>query len=452
MPHWGMSLALGTNINDVALPDRLKQGYEHLPRRSSAGPTEVTWSRGWWTRWPGATSRTRQAISRVREQAYSAAMGDLSKRFPDDLDVATLYAESMMNLHPWKLYKAGWQPGAVDGRDRRRARARAGAKSAAPWRQSLLHSRGRGVEDAGPRRRRRWPARNARARRGTPGPHAGAHLHSHRPVRQVGESQCHRGRRGREVLQGDGARGFYAMAYYGHNLQFESAAAMFAGNFAQARDAARRTVALAEPIADQMAMLEPFAAQELLVLARFGRWSEVLAATAKAPAPTRTIAQRALSLRPRRRARRHREELRDAEAELDALKASAAKIPKDAMLGPNNSGAAMAAVATADLTARIAEARGDLEAAAAGFRAAVEAEDRLLYNEPPDWLLPERERLGVVLLKAKKRGRGRSGLPRRLDATRGQPALLVWIVPQPRGTEESLGRHQTAVRGRVDGG
>ena len=40
MPHWGMSLALGTNINDVAPADRLKQAYTHLAeaeKRKAAG-------------------------------------------------------------------------------------------------------------------------------------------------------------------------------------------------------------------------------------------------------------------------------------------------------------------------------------------------------------------------------------------------------------------------------
>ncbi len=40
MPHWGMALALGTNINDVAPADRLKQGYTHLAeaqQRKAAG-------------------------------------------------------------------------------------------------------------------------------------------------------------------------------------------------------------------------------------------------------------------------------------------------------------------------------------------------------------------------------------------------------------------------------
>lgn len=46
----------------------------------------------------------------AREEAYSAAMGDVSKRFRDDLDAATLYAESMMNLRPWKLYALDGTP------------------------------------------------------------------------------------------------------------------------------------------------------------------------------------------------------------------------------------------------------------------------------------------------------------------------------------------------------
>jgi hypothetical protein len=191
------------------------------------------------------------------------------------------------------------------------------------------------------------------------------------------------------------------MAYYGHNLQFESAAAMFAGNFAQARAAAKRTVALADPIADQMAMIEPFAALELVVLARFGRWGEILSATEQPPAPTRTI-QTALFHFARGAALAGTGKAAEAEAELKALKEIVAKIPKDAMVGASNSGADVAAVAVADLTARIAEAKGNLPAAIAGFKAAVAAEDRLLYNEPPDWLIPERERLGAVLLRAKK--------------------------------------------------
>lgn len=203
----------------------------------------------------------------------------------------------------------------------------------------------------------------------------------------------------RRYFKQTGTQGMYAVMYYGHNLQFESAAAMFSGNFAEARAAATRTVELVDPIADEMAMVEPYAAQDLAVLVRFGRWDEVVAA--KAPKPTRTI-QTALYHFARGAALAGLGKSDEAAAELRALEQAAAKIPGDAVVGPANSAAVVAAVAIADLAARVAEARGDLPGAIAGFTRAVAAEDRLGYNEPPDWLLPERERLGVTLLKAGK--------------------------------------------------
>src|SRR5439155_8962704 len=41
---------------------------------------------------------------------YKAGMGELSKRYPDDFDAATLYAESAMDLRPWKLYTKDGRP------------------------------------------------------------------------------------------------------------------------------------------------------------------------------------------------------------------------------------------------------------------------------------------------------------------------------------------------------
>src|SRR5437016_8494664 len=42
-------------------------------------------------------------------------MGKLAARYPDDLDAVTLYAESMMNLNPWKLWTADGK--AAEGTD-----------------------------------------------------------------------------------------------------------------------------------------------------------------------------------------------------------------------------------------------------------------------------------------------------------------------------------------------
>jgi hypothetical protein len=132
---------------------------------------------------------------------------------------------------------------------------------------------------------------------------------------------------------------------------------------------------------------------------RFGQWPAIL--DSKAPPATRVL-QSALYYFAHGAALAASGKIPEAEADLTALKSAVAKLPKDAMVGPANSAADVGAVAIADLTARISDAKGDAAAAIKAFTAAVAAEDRLGYNEPPDWLNPERERLGAVLLKARR--------------------------------------------------
>lgn len=399
MPHWGMSLALGTNINDVAPADRLKQGYAHLAeaeKRKAAG-SEV--EQGLVAALGKRYVAEATGDQAVREQAYSDAMGALSKQFPDDLDVATLYAESMMNLRPWRLYKKDGTPepgtenivAALEEVMARNAQ-HPGAN------HYYIHA----VEAS--TKPDRASAAAGRLETLVPGAGHLVHMPAHIYIRtgqyaKSAKSNADAAAVDEKYFKATGATGFYAAMYYGHNLQFESAAAMYAGNFAQARDAAQRTVKLADPMADQMAMIEPFAAQELPVLVRFGQWAPIV--EMKAPAATRTI-QTALYHFARGAALAGTGKAAEAEAELGSLKAAATKIPNDAMVGAANSAAAVIAVAIADLTARVAEARGDAAAAIKGFTAAVDAEDRLGYNEPPDWLIPERERLGAILIKGGK--------------------------------------------------
>lgn len=398
MPHWGMSLALGTNINDVAPAERLKQGYVHLAeaerRKSGGSDVEQGLVEALGKRYVAAPTGDQMA----REQAYSKAMGELAKRFPEDDDVATLYAESLMNLRPWRLYKKDGTP--EPGTDAIVAALEAVMKRN-PQHPGANHYYIHAVEAS------KTPARalEAAGRLETLVPGAGhlVHMPAHVYIRtgqyaRSAKSNADAAAVDEKYFKATGGdQSFYAAMYYGHNLQFESAAAMFAGNFAQARDAARRTVKLADPIADQMAMIEPFAAQELAVLVRFGQWEPVL--DAKAPAPTRTV-QTSLYHFARGAALAAKGQVAEAEAELAALKTAAAKIPRDAMVGPANAAVDVIFVAVNDLTARVAEARGDVPAALKAFTEAVAAEDHLGYNEPPDWLLPERERLGALLLRA----------------------------------------------------
>jgi Tfp pilus assembly protein PilF len=51
---------------------------------------------------------------------------------------------------------------------------------------------------------------------------------------------------------------------------------------------------------------------------------------------------------------------------------------------------------------RIAQARGDLEAARQAYETAVGVQDKLPYMEPPFWYYPVRQSLGAVLLQQGK--------------------------------------------------
>lgn len=75
-------------------------------------------------------------------------------------------------------------------------------------------------------------------------------------------------------------------------------------------------------------------------------------------------------------------------------------MPAEAWYGPNNTGAAMAALALDELDARLALATGRLDKAIALLDAAVAKQDALAYDDPPAWYHPLRETLGAALLAA----------------------------------------------------
>jgi len=434
MPHWGMSLALGTNINDIAPADRLKQAHTHLAeaekRKSAGSEVEQGLVDALAKRYVGDPTGDQA----VREQAYSSAMGALSKKFPEDNDVATLYAESLMNLRPWALYTKDGTP--QPGTDKIVA-ALEGVMKRDPNHPGANHYYIHAVEASTSPDRALVQA--GRLETLVPGAGHLVHMPAHVYIRtgqyvKSAKSNADAAAVDESYIKATGASGLYPMMYYTHNLQFESAAAMFAGNLAQARAAAQRTEKFADPIADQMAMIEPFAAQELTVLVRFGQWPTIL--ERKPPAETRAL-QSAVYHFARGAALAATGKLAEADAAFAALKAAAAKIPKDVVLGPANSAGDVTAVAIADLTARIAEAKGDTAGAIKGFTAAVAAEDKLGYNEPPDWLNPERERLGAVLLKAGRHAEAEKVFRADLAKNTGNPRSLYGLYRALEGQKKA---------------
>ena len=151
-------------------------------------------------------------------------MGELSKRFPDDLDVATLYAESLMNLRPGRSTRRT-HAGTGDRVDRRCARARDAAQSESSGRHHYyIHA----VEAS--KRPERATGRSSR-RLETLVPGAG-HL-VHMPPTSISGPVSMRNRQRvtptprlltRKYFKAANAGGPFYGRYYGHNLQFESAA------------------------------------------------------------------------------------------------------------------------------------------------------------------------------------------------------------------------------------
>jgi tetratricopeptide (TPR) repeat protein len=100
MAWWGVALVLGPNINIPVDPEREKAAYDAIQRalalQENASQPEQAYINALAYRY----SNDPKADLHQLDIAYRDAMARLVKSYPDDLDAATLYAESMMDLHP----------------------------------------------------------------------------------------------------------------------------------------------------------------------------------------------------------------------------------------------------------------------------------------------------------------------------------------------------------------
>src|SRR3954470_24098990 len=112
---WGVALTLGPNYNMPMMAEaRAKAGWEAIARARAAAPAATPVERALIealaNRFLGARPLD-PSNSAAPLKAYVEAMRAVAARFPDDMDVATLYAEALMNTNPWKLWNADGTPG-----------------------------------------------------------------------------------------------------------------------------------------------------------------------------------------------------------------------------------------------------------------------------------------------------------------------------------------------------
>jgi tetratricopeptide (TPR) repeat protein len=110
MAYWGMALALGPNINLDVDPEREKAAYEAIQKALALSAKAPEQERAYIEALAKRYSIDPKADLKKLAVDYKNAMGELVKRYPDDLDAATLYAESMMDLRPWQLWNKDGTP------------------------------------------------------------------------------------------------------------------------------------------------------------------------------------------------------------------------------------------------------------------------------------------------------------------------------------------------------
>jgi tetratricopeptide (TPR) repeat protein len=397
MPLWGIALAYGPNINDFEM-DRARAGTAdaYVKKALAISSPRVEREHAYIEALSKRYSSDPNADLKKLQFDYKDAMGAVARRYPDDLDAQTLYAESLMDLRPWQLWTHDGQPSDVT--------EEVVSVLESVLKRNPLHPGANHyyihTMEASPHPEKAL----ASARRlDTLVPAAGhlvhmpAHIYARtgRFVAAINSNAAAAAVDERFIERTHTPRGMYSLMYYNHNVHFESYAASMAGRYARSRKAAEKLAANVGPYITEMPMVEAFVPQQYYVLLRFGKWDDLLTLPPPAdPLKLTTIVWHYA----RSCAYAAKGDLEHARADQQLFLAGAAHMPPETPVGTLNTAGQMFAVAREVLDGRIAAAAGDRTAAIPHYEAAVHAEDALAYDEPPTWYYPVRETLGAALL------------------------------------------------------
>jgi tetratricopeptide (TPR) repeat protein len=396
--YWGIAEAVGPNYNDPASEGRFVQAHDAIAKAETlaadASESDKAYIAALAKRFP---ADPKSDLHTAAEQ-YRDAMRDVVKRFPDDLDAATLFAEAGMNLHPWGLWRVD---GAPEQGTEEIVTTLESVIRRDPDHLGAVHYYIHSVEaSSSPERALAGANRLAQL-----APAAGhiVHMPAHIYIR-TGDYQAavqinQKAALADQVyLKVSGAEGIYPMMYYSHNLHFIAVAAAMNGNYPESRRGAQMLAANVRPHVKEMPPLEGFMTVPLAVEVRFHKWNEILKAPQPDPAMhTATVFwhfARGLALAGTGK-------LEEAEAEHKFVAEAEEKTPPDAtfQMPINNKTKDILKIAENVLGAKLSLAKNDMDGAVNQLRAAVAIQDSLKYGEPQDWFYPVRESLGAALLK-----------------------------------------------------
>jgi tetratricopeptide (TPR) repeat protein len=403
MLQWAQALAYGPNINDLgyaASPDALTASGKALEFSTGCTEKELMLIRAQKVRYSADSTESREKLN----QDYVDAMKGVYEKYPNDPDVAALYADALMLQHPWDLWKTDGTP--------------------KPWTplirqilEKLLtktpdHPGGNHyyihLMEPSPFAAKALPSAN-RLGKTNPGLSHVVHMPSHIYLRT--------GYYNKGVAVNENAVNSYKKSipmyapvtgadflYIIHNLHMQTNNAMLAGRSAYSIKSAEETVNsiqkdyLSAPGAfgnyAQYINMTP-----LFVDIRFGRWNEIL----NRPQPEASqIYANVLYHFARGIAFSRKQNRAEASNELDLMR----EFMKDSSLNitftPFSAAIEGARVAEQILLGVIHQDRNLKEGAIRHFSMADSIETNMVYNEPRDWLLNPKHYLGNALLKAGK--------------------------------------------------
>jgi tetratricopeptide (TPR) repeat protein len=405
MCWWGAALVLGPHVNSGMDPAHNPKAWDRLKRAERAAPGATEKERAFITALAARYAESPPENRRPLDEAYATAMGELSAKYPDDLDAATLHAEAMMDLQPWDYYDASGEP---KGNTAKVVSTLESVMARNPEHAGALHLYVHAVE-ASPD-----PSKGVAAadtlRELLPGSGHLVHMPAHIYAR-VGRWHDAVLANQKAIVADDSylaickpGPGVYPLGYVPHNHHFLWFAATMEGAGEIARVAAAHT---GERTSDPQLMRTPgfeamqnFSLTPLFAAVRFGRWDEITAM----PKPADDVPYlQAMWSYAQAMAAVSQGRLDDAKSYHAALVPATSDPTIEKMLAWDRySLIGGVQVAERFVAAEIARAEKKYDEAIAALNTAVTIEDTLPYDEPPAWNWPSRLALGNVLLQADK--------------------------------------------------
>ncbi len=398
MAWWGVALCEGPNYNDpVMTPQRTADAWsalqKALARIDNTSPVERALITALSVRYAKAWSEDRADL----DAAFADAMAGVWAAYPDDADIGTLYAESMMVRMPWKLYTLDKQPTENTGEI---VAVLEHVMDMEPYHPGANHLYIHAVEPSADPDRGLIAADRLSDLVPVSGHllHMPSHIHVKTGLWDEAIIQNQKALRADALYRSLSPDQAIQHLYMVHNAHMLAYAAMMSGREREAMAAARAMWANIPD--DALRAVGPFFDQWMCsvydVQKRFGRWDDILAE----PAPPSFLpittaiwhAHRAIAWAAKK-------DFDNAVIEQKAFRKAMGALPPDLMSGTD---AALRILEVSDyfIEGEIALQKGEWDAAVRALAKGAEVEDSLTYGEPPQWLQPIRHTLGAVYLKS----------------------------------------------------